>query len=327
MVQNLALNGFSLIRVEQKTSHETEKSLNKFLEPSQRSRRLSTQITLEFKKSCLWKHRKSTPHRSETNGIDERAVRRGKERTCAVLLQSRLDEKWWAHSTECYCYQRNVQDLLADGKTPYERRFREPFKGPIIPFWPVVEYHPISLRDESRLHQIGKKVWLGIFFDMRWSRVNSEGKILRVNLEEWETMDASEILSTTSQWGRSTDLTKGRRICIPSSRCYGKIVRKRVRIPRTHSKAETNRGEWRSKKKTSRRIERQPTESKYDAEVRSDFWSIQGDLTYRHHTEPRVQLYHLLQKNYRFSRLRRNFFALMNTVISVICCGTIFSFN
>ena len=28
-----------------------------------------------------------------------------------------------------------------------------------------------------------------------------------------------------------------------------------------------------------------------DAEPRADFWSIQGDLIYRHHNEPRVQLY------------------------------------
>ena len=35
-----------------------------------------------------------TPHRSETNGIAERAVRRVKEGTSAVLLQSRLNESW-----------------------------------------------------------------------------------------------------------------------------------------------------------------------------------------------------------------------------------------
>ena len=77
----------------------------------------------------------TTPHRSETNGFAERAVRRVKEGTSAVLLQSGLDEKWWADSMECYCYLRNVQDLLADGKTPYERRFGEPCKGAIISFW------------------------------------------------------------------------------------------------------------------------------------------------------------------------------------------------
>ena len=104
-----------------------------------------------------------TPHRSETNGIVERAVRRVKEGTSAVLLQSGLDEKWWADSMECYTYLRNIQDLLSDGKTPYERRFGEPFRGPIIPFGSLVGYYPISAKDQSRIHQFGKKVLLGLF--------------------------------------------------------------------------------------------------------------------------------------------------------------------
>ena len=58
----------------------------------------------------------STPHRTETNGIAERAVRRVKEGTSAVLLQSGLNENWWADPMECYTYLRNVQDLLSDGK-------------------------------------------------------------------------------------------------------------------------------------------------------------------------------------------------------------------
>ena len=69
-----------------------------------------------------WNHCTSTPHRSETNGIAERVVRRIEEGTSAVLLQSGLDEKWWADSMECYCYLRNIQDLLSDGKTPFEGR-------------------------------------------------------------------------------------------------------------------------------------------------------------------------------------------------------------
>ena len=58
----------------------------------------------------------STPHRSETNGIAERAVRRVKEGTSALLLQSGLNESWWADSMECYTYLRNVTDLLSDGE-------------------------------------------------------------------------------------------------------------------------------------------------------------------------------------------------------------------
>ena len=74
------------------------------------------------------------------NGIAERAVRRVKEGTSAVLLQSGLNESWWADSVECYTNLRNVTDLLSDGKTPYERRIGQPFKGPIVPFGSLVEY-------------------------------------------------------------------------------------------------------------------------------------------------------------------------------------------
>ena len=48
-------------------------------------------------------------------------MRRVKEGTSAVLLQSGLNESWWADSMECYTYLRNVTDLLSDGKTPNEK--------------------------------------------------------------------------------------------------------------------------------------------------------------------------------------------------------------
>ena len=86
-----------------------------------------------------------------------------KEGTSAVLLQSGLNESWWADSMECYTYLRNVTDLLPDGKTPYERRFGQPFEGPIIPFGSLVEYHTITAMDKSRINQFGKKVLLGLF--------------------------------------------------------------------------------------------------------------------------------------------------------------------
>ena len=45
----------------------------------------------------------------------ERVRRNKRKGQSAVLLQSGLDEKWWADSMECYCYLRIIQDLLADG--------------------------------------------------------------------------------------------------------------------------------------------------------------------------------------------------------------------
>ena len=51
----------------------------------------------------------------------------------------------------------------SDGKTPYERRFGMPFDGPVIPLGAMVEYHPISAKDQSGLHQFGAKVLPGKF--------------------------------------------------------------------------------------------------------------------------------------------------------------------
>ena len=44
-------------------------------------------------------------------------MRRVQEGISAVLLQSGLNESWWADSMECYTYLRNVTDLFSDGKT------------------------------------------------------------------------------------------------------------------------------------------------------------------------------------------------------------------
>ena len=73
-------------------------------------------------------------------------------------------KRWWVDSTEYFCHVQNVQDHLAVGKTPYEKRFGEPFTGPLIPLGATVEYHPISARDQSRIHQCGKKDLPGVFF-------------------------------------------------------------------------------------------------------------------------------------------------------------------
>ena len=166
VVQDLATQWIQSYPCKTKTSQETQRSLQKFLEPDRKLEVIYTDNSLEFGKACedlSWNHCTSTPHRSETNGIAERAVRRVKEGSSAVLLQSGLNENWWADSMDCYTYLRNIQDLLSDGKTPYERRYGQPLKGPIIPFGSLVEYHPITAKDQTRIHQFGKKVLPRLF--------------------------------------------------------------------------------------------------------------------------------------------------------------------
>ena len=181
-------NGFSLIRVKRKLCMRRKEVCQKFLEPSTNS--------MEFGKACedlSWNQRTSQHLIDPTNGIAERAVvRQLKEGTSAVLLQSGLDEKWWSDSMECYCCLRNVQEFLADGKTPYGRRFGEPFTRPIISFGAMVQYHPILSRDQARIHQFGRNVLPGIFlgFELIVGEI-WKGDILIADLEILEKLDAS----------------------------------------------------------------------------------------------------------------------------------------
>ena len=121
VVQDLATQWIQSYPCKTTTSQDTQRSLQKFLEPDRKPKVIYTDNSLEFGKACedlSSIHCTSTPHRSETNGIAERAVRRVEEGSSAVLLQSGLNENWWADSMECFTYLRNVQDLLSDGKTP-----------------------------------------------------------------------------------------------------------------------------------------------------------------------------------------------------------------
>ena len=90
VVQDLATPWIQPYPCKTKTSQETQRSLQKFLEPTRKPKVIYTDNSLEFGKACedlSWNHCTSTPHRSETHGIAERAVRRVKEGTSTVLLQ------------------------------------------------------------------------------------------------------------------------------------------------------------------------------------------------------------------------------------------------
>ena len=56
------------------------------------------------------------------------------------------------------CYSRNIQDLLADGKTPSERRYDTPFREPITLSGTPIFCDPIST----------KKVTTGFITSSQW---------------------------------------------------------------------------------------------------------------------------------------------------------------
>ena len=128
VVQDLATQWIQSYPCKTKTSQETHRSLQKFLEPERKPEVMYTDNSMEFGKTCedlSWNHCTSTPHRSETNGIAERAVRRVKEGTSAVLLQSGLNEScgqilWNVtpiyETSQIYCLmgRRPMKDVLGN---------------------------------------------------------------------------------------------------------------------------------------------------------------------------------------------------------------------
>ena len=127
----------------------------------------------------------------------------------------------------CFSYLRNDQNLLSDGKIPYERRFGQSRKGPIIPFGSLVEYITLSLRKTVKN---GRIKTLGGDQDLRTSTLIRERPIR----------------------GEShVDFLGEPEGSLPP-----------------------------------------PYDSFPDAgEAMNDVWSTSGNFIYRHHVEPRVQLY------------------------------------
>ena len=296
MVQDLATQWIQSYPCKTKTSQETQRSLQKFLETDGKPKVLYTDNSLEFGKACedlSWNHCTSTPHTSETIGIAERAVRRVKEGTSAVLLQSGMNENWSADSMECYTYLRNIQDLLSDGKTPYERRFGQPFKGPIIPFGSLVEYYPKTAKDQSRIHQFGKKVLPGLFLGCAlYAGGIWKGDVLIADLEELETMDASEIYSKRLNAKEVIfPKEKGKYFPIEDGRIKILGGDQELRTP-TLIREHPIRGEsQRDFLGESEGSLPQPHDSLPVAgEAINDFWSMSGNFIYRHHVELRVKL-------------------------------------
>ena len=237
--------------------------------------------SLEFGKCCedlSWNHGTSTPYRSETNGVAARVVRRIQEGTSAVLLQSGLDEKWWADTMAGYCYLWNVQDLLSDEKTPYERRFGDPFKGPGIPFGSMVEYHPFLRKTSPHSINLVRKFYLQHSSDMHCLRVRIwKGDLMVADIGELENLDASEIHAGS---------LIAKTVFMPKNGEDGTfhVVRKSTSIPDYPERDDVHNDDLRGETDGSK-----PWGTLTDdTEAGDDIWTIAGNYINRHQVDPRV---------------------------------------
>ena len=118
--------------------------------------------------------------------------------------------------------------------------------------------HRFSPRDQSRLHQFGKRLLPGIFFGCEliaggiWCSDSRS--------ERFGILDASEIYPRRINAKEVLLTQTGDEFIFPIGRWYSKSVREWIRIPRTHSKEGTDRKERRFEQRTSRWIGRVSTD-------------------------------------------------------------------
>ena len=192
---------------------------------------------------------------------------------------------------ECYCYLRNIQDLLSDGKTPHDRRFGIPFTRPVIPFGAMVEYHPLrrTYRDYINWAQKSSQVYSSV---MTW-----KGDLMVADMEELEEMDASEIHARRLNAKEVLKPMKGDNFIFPVADGTVKTPGRDRRL--RPSTLIRDRPEWGEEQEVFRRESYglsspnplQNDSTLDEAEAKNDFWSTTGDFIYRHHMEPRVKLY------------------------------------
>ena len=152
-----------------------------------------------------------------------------------------------------------------------------------------------TAKDQSRIHEYGKQVLFGLFFGYAlYAGGIWKGDVLVADLEELETMDASEIYSKKTQCERCDISHRKRKIYFSNRRWTKKSCWKRSRLENIHLETAAT-----SSKRShidflgeSEGSLPPPHDSFPDAgEAINDLWSMSGNFKHRHHVEPGVKLY------------------------------------
>ena len=285
----------------QKSSEEIRYCFKRFLGPQDSAKHVFTDNAAEFisaMKELKFPHDTSRTHRSESNGVAERAVRKVKEGTSSVLFQSGLDDKWWGWAMTCYCFLHNVSDALQDGQTPYKRRFGEDFRGPLIPFGAHVHYLPSREDDQRATHQFNGKRLDGIFLGYKQNAGGGwEGDTVYVL--DWDEVENAEALHQIYE--RDIHIKEVSALKV-DGRFSFPLAEGKLRQP----------GSFRPKRQRRRYLPADPDTTDYpesgaeplqefsDAESESvealppedkDYWTLVEDNLVRHHVTPRNKMF------------------------------------
>ena len=141
--------------VQNKKLQETQRSLQKFLEPNRKPKVIYTDNSLEFGKS-LWRSFLESLYVNTQIGNKwdcwgSSAQSKGMH-LCFAAIRSGWKMVGGFHGVPLLS-AKNARSLCPMGKAPCERRFGEPHKGPVTSFGSMVEHRPITTqRTSPRIH-------------------------------------------------------------------------------------------------------------------------------------------------------------------------------
>ena len=299
----------------------------KFQEPTRKPSVIYADNSWEFGKSgeeLFWNLCTSTPHRSETTGLVERAVRKVKEGTSAELLQPGLDNEW--------CEIFKISCLMG------KHHMKGGSECPLTDLWYLLEQWSnitLSLRKTYRDYiNLGQKS----------CQVNSS--VMYCTREEsGKETSRSQTLKNWRTWTHQKSTPEGsmqrkcqRRWKVKSSFSQSQMEQfnisggdQRLR-PSTLIQDRPERGEGQEVLRgesdgLSSPTPHQDDSTLDDAEARNDFWSITGDFICRHHVEPTSQPVHAerriisysdeVHRSYQKQTHTRHFDAMMVRILTI----------
>ena len=137
------------------------------------------------------------------------------------------------------------------GNLRYERRSGESFKGSIILFVALIGYLP-ELRETEQKFINWKEIITRNFIGYALFAEGEFGKKIfwSLILKNWKIWRHRNIFHKT-EYKRGPDNPKRWRVCISCGRLFTKIIRKKLRILRTHSETGIHRKEIESQRRIS----------------------------------------------------------------------------
>ena len=179
------------------------------------------------------------------------------------------------------------------GKAPYERRFGEPFKGPIIPFEQclnIIRFQHVINQDFINL---ASTFYQESFLGMHWSRREFGKGIFWLRIwKNWKSGTHQKFIL-----GESTRKKYSYHRREKNSYSQLQVVKQNCQEVTTNSEKPlwdgNKRKERRSQWRTSKRTGRVPTDriKKVTLKPVPTSGRSKGGFLYRHHDEPRVQLF------------------------------------